>query len=97
MSAAVSTASRLSTARANWAAMSPSCSGRPSSLMAVWPEMYRVRVAPETTSPWLNPSSVDHVTGFTAVRFIAAPIDGVATRSSPVATVFTPHTQRDDE
>ena len=29
-------------------------------------------MCPETTSPWLNPISSDHVTGLTAVRSIAS-------------------------
>ncbi len=76
MSASASTASTLSVASASCAAMSPPCSGLPSSLIAVWPEMYSVREGPETTSPWLKPISTDHGTGLTALRSIAvsAPI-----------------------
>ena len=76
MSAAASTASRLSRLNATCAAMSPSCWGVPSGPIAVCPEQYNVRVWPVTTSPWLNPISTDHVTGLTATRSIAtsAPI-----------------------
>jgi hypothetical protein len=46
--------------------------------------MYKVRVCPETTSPWLNPNSADHVTGLTAVLSTAttAPFDSSGVRAS---------------
>jgi hypothetical protein len=71
MLASPSTASRLSRLSANCAAMSPSCWGLPSPLIAVCPEQYRVRVCPETISPWLNPISTDHVTGLRRARLSA--------------------------
>src|SRR5688572_3465473 len=84
MPAAPSTASRLSRLSASCAARSPSCRGSPSLLIAVWPEQYRVRACPETTSPWLNPIASDHVTGLTAVLCIAPP--------APIRVVASPRT-----
>src|SRR3990170_4593393 len=71
MPASPSTASRLSRLSATCAAMSPAWWGLPSPPIAVCPAQYRVRVCPETISPWLNPNSADHVHGLTAVRSIA--------------------------
>src|SRR5918996_1421162 len=71
MPAPARTASRLSSASAIWAAMSPECWGVPSPSTAVCPAQTRTLVCPSTTSPWLNPNCRDHSHGFTGVRFMS--------------------------
>lgn len=72
MSAAASTASRLSSASSNCAAMSPGCWWLPSASTVSYPLHMSNRWCPSTSWAWSNPNLVDQDQGLTGFRSIDA-------------------------
>src|SRR5690348_3666548 len=63
-----------------WAAMSPSCTGRPSASTDTTPAQYRVRPVPATSLPWTKPARSCHDQGLMTrlwTVWLIVPLHGV--------------------